>query len=86
MSVFKIEQDIKLLEEKLEEINTTILNPIERNEYEKELNRKLKKLKRAKTQIEQQEIEQQELESLKLEFIFSGDDVVEVEKSEAHHN
>ena len=34
MSVVKLEQDIKLLEEKLEEINTTVIDPIERNEYQ----------------------------------------------------
>lgn len=83
MSVAKIEQDIKLLEEKIEEINITVIDPIERNEYEKRLERKLKKLKRIKDQIEQQEIEQQELVSLKSEFILTSDKVLEIEEHEA---
>ena len=67
MSVFKIERDIKLLEEKLEEINTTVTDPIERNEYKKELQRQIKKLNRTKYSLEQLHKEQQDLESLKLE-------------------
>lgn len=67
MSVFKIEQDIKLLEEKLEEVNITVADPIERNEYKKELQRKIKKLNRTKNSLELLHKEQQDLESLKLQ-------------------
>ena len=68
MSVVKIELDLKLLEEKLEAINTTITDPIERNEYKKEIEKKIKKLNRNKNSLEQLDKERQELESLKLEF------------------
>ena len=69
MSVIKIEQDIKLLENKLKEIDVTITDPIERNEQKKEIKKKISKLKRTKSQIEQLEKEQLELESLKSNFI-----------------
>ena len=75
MSVVKIEQDIKLLEKKLEEINTAITDPIERNESKKEIERKIKKLSRTKNSLEQLDKEQQELESLKLEFISNNDEL-----------
>ena len=68
MSVAKIEQDIQLLEEEIEKINLTIADPIERNEYKKELQRKIKKLNRTKNSLEQLQKEQQELESLKHEI------------------
>ena len=86
MSVVKIEQDIKLLENKLKEIDITISDPIGRNEYQKELKKKIKKLKRTKSQIEQQEKEQQELESLKLEFTSNSDESVEIKESESDYN
>jgi len=82
MSVIKIEQDIKLLEEELKKIDTAIIDPIERNEHQKELERKLKKLKRTKNQIEQQEIDRQEFESLKSEFRLNSDEAVEIKESE----
>ena len=41
MSIIKIKQDIELLEEELERISITITDPIERNEYKKELQRKI---------------------------------------------
>ena len=75
MSVVKIEQDLKLLEEKLEAINTTITDPIERNEYKKEIEKKIKKLNRTKNSLEQLDKEQQELESLRLEFISNSDEL-----------
>lgn len=86
MSIVKIEQDIELLENKLKEIDKIISDPIERNEYQKELKKKLKKLKGTKSQIEQQEIEQQELESLKSEFISNSDKSVEIEESEPDYD
>ena len=67
MSVAKIEQDIQLIEEELEKIDLTIEDPIERNEYKKELQRKIKKLNRTKDSFIQLQQEQQELESLKYE-------------------
>lgn len=67
MSVAKIEQDIKLLEEELKEINTNICDPIERNEYKQELQIKLKKLYKTKNGLEQLQQEQHELEALKNE-------------------
>ena len=74
MSFVKIERDIKTLKNELEEIDTTISDPIERNEYRKELEKKLKKLQRTKVQTEQLEKEQQELESLKYKFISSSEE------------
>ena len=81
MSVVKIERDIKTLKNELEEIDTTISDPIERNEYRKELEKKLKKLQRTKVQTEQLEKEQQELESLKSEFISSSEESSQIEES-----
>ena len=75
MSVFKIEQDIKLLEKELEQINITITDPIERNEQQKELKKKISKLKRTKSQIEQLEKEQLELKSLKSDFIANNEEL-----------
>ena len=75
MSVIKIERDLKLLENKLKEIDAAITDPIERNEQKKELKRKISKLKRTKSQIEQLELEQQELESLKSEFIADSEEL-----------
>lgn len=86
MSIIKIEQDIELLENKLKEVDTIIADPIERNEYQKELNKKLKKLKRTKSQIEQQEVEQQELASLKSEFVSNSDKLFEIEESELYYD
>ncbi len=86
MLILKIEQDLELLENKLKEIDTTISDPIERNEYQKELKKKIKKLKRTKSQIEQQEKQQQELESLKLEFIFYSGEAVIIQGSEPDCN
>ena len=86
MSAAKIEKEIKLLEKELAELNNNVSDPIERNEYKKEIQRKLKKLNRTKRQIQQQEIEQQELESLKLEFILNSDKVVETEEQKPDSN
>ena len=86
MSVAKIERDIKSLENELEEINTTISDPIERNEYRKELEKKLKRLQRTKAQTEQLEKEQQELESLKSEFISNSEESSEVKESKDDDN
>jgi hypothetical protein len=69
MSISKIESKIKLLEEKLKEIDTTITDSIERNEYKVELQKEIKKLTRTKNNSEQLQLEQQELESLKTEFL-----------------
>ena len=62
MSVAKIKQDIKLLEKKLEEIDSSVCDPIERNEYKKEIERKIKRLNQTKNSLEQLHKEQQELE------------------------
>ena len=86
MSVVKIERDIKTLKNELEEIDTTISDPIERNEYRKELEKTLKKLQRTKAQTEQLEKEQQELESLKSEFISNSEDLSQIEESEDDDN
>lgn len=86
MSVVKIKRDIKTLKNELEEIDTTISDPIERNEYRKELEKKLKKLQRTKVQTEQLEKEQQELESLKSEFISNSEDLSQIEESEDDDN
>ena len=75
MSVAKIERDIKLLETKLRELDTTIADPIERNELKRELEKKIKKLQRTKTQIENLEREQQELESLKSDLLLENNDL-----------
>lgn len=68
MSLEKINKNITDLEKQLSQIETTILDSIERIERKKELVRKIKKLTKTKTQIEQLEQEQKELESLKSEF------------------
>ena len=73
MSVAKIEQDIQLIEEELEKIDLTIEDPIERNEYKKELQRKIKKLNRTKDSFKQLQKEQQELESLKYEVSIANE-------------
>ena len=73
MSVAKIEQDIQLIEEKLEKIDLTIEDPIERNEYKKELQRKIKKLNRTKDSFKQLQKEQEELESLKYEVSIANE-------------
>ena len=86
MPVAKIEQDIKRLESELEEIDTTISDPIERNEHRKELEKKLKRLQRTKAQTEQLEKEQQELESLKSEFISNSKESSEVKESKDDDN
>ena len=75
MSIVKIEQDIELLENRLKEIDTIIFDPIERNEHQKDLKKKIKKLKLTKNQIERQE-----LESLKSEFIFNSDKSVDLKE------
>lgn len=67
MSSAKIEQDIQILEDKLAEVNTSISDPIERNESKKELQKKIKKLNKTKKNLEQLQKEQQELELLKHE-------------------
>ncbi|MGF1590217.1 MAG: hypothetical protein ACFCU7_13410 [Pleurocapsa sp.] len=67
MSLSKIENKIELLENKLKEIDTTITDSIERNEYKIELQKQVKKLKRTKSNLEQLHQEQQELESLRYE-------------------
>ena len=85
MSVAKIDRDIQLLENKLEEIDTIIGDPIERNEQQKDLKKKIKKLQRTKKQIEQQEIERQELESLKSEFIFNKDKPVDLKEHKRNY-
>ena len=88
MSFVKIERDIKTLKNEIEEINTTISDPIERNEYRKELEKKLKKLQRTKVQTEQLEKEQQELESLKSEFLFvsNSEELSQIEESKDNDN
>lgn len=68
MSIIKIKQDIELLEEELERISITITDPIERNEYKKELQRKIKKLNRTKHSLELLQQEQHELQSLRQEI------------------
>lgn len=73
MSVAKIEQDIQLIEEELEKIDLTIEDPIERNEYKKELQRKIKKLNRTKDSFKQLQKEQEELESLKYEVSIANE-------------
>ena len=73
MSVAKIEQDIQLIEEELEKIELTIEDPIERNEYKKELQRKIKKLNRTKDSFKQLQKEQEELESLKYEVSIANE-------------
>ena len=73
MSVAKIEQDIQLIEEELEKIDLTIEDPIERNEYKKELQRKIKKLNRTKDSFKHLQKEQQELESLKYEVSIANE-------------
>ena len=73
MSVAKIEQDIQLVEEELEKIDLTIDDPIERNEYRKELQRKIKKLNRTKDSFIQLQHEQQELEFLKYEVSIANE-------------
>ena len=75
MSIIKIEQDIKLLENELRELDATITDPIEHNEHKKELKKKITKLQRTKSQIEQLEIEQQELESLKSELTANSEEL-----------
>ena len=82
MSVIKIEQDIKLLENKLKEIDVTITDPIECNEQKKEIKKKISKLKRTKSQIEQLEKEQLELESLKSDFIANSEELNKSTESE----
>ncbi len=86
MSISKIENKIELLEIELKEIDTTITDSIERNEYKIELQKQIKKLKRTKSQIEQQGKEKQELESLKLEFISSSDEAVRIQGSKPDCN
>lgn len=86
MSVAKIERDIKLLQTKLKELDTTTADPIERNEYKKELEKKLKKLQRTKFQTEQLERERQEIESLKSEFTFNGEQPVAIKEYEANYD
>ena len=73
MSIAKIEQDIQLLEEKLEKINITISDPIERNEYKQQLQREIKKLNRTKDSLKQLQQEQQEIESLKYEVSLANE-------------
>lgn len=82
MSIAKINKNIESLEKQLEEIETNIFDPIERLEHKKQLERKIKKLQRTKSQIEQLEKEQRELESLKLEFILNDNEPVDERKSE----
>ncbi len=82
MSIYKIKRDIELLEEQFIEIETKISDPIERNEYKQELQRKIKKLNRRKDSLEQLEREQQELESLKSEFLLNSNESVDQKKSE----
>ena len=48
MSISNIENNIELLEHELQEINTTISDSIERNEYKIELQKKIKKLNQTK--------------------------------------
>lgn len=67
MSISKIENNIELLEHELQQINTTISDSIERNEYKIELQKKIKKLNQTKRNLEQLHQEQQELESLRSE-------------------
>lgn len=86
MSVAKIERDIKLLQTKLKELDTAIADPIERNEYKKELEKKLKKLQRTKSQTEQLERERQEIESLKSEFTFNDEEPVAIKEPETNHD
>ena len=86
MSVAKIERDIKLLETKLNELDATITDPIERNEYKKELEKEIKKLQRTKSQIEQLERQRQEIESLKSEFTFNDEEPFAIKESEANYD
>ena len=81
MSIVKIERDIQLIEEELEKINITISDPIERNEYKKELQRKIKRLNRAKHQIEQ-EINRQQLESHESKFRSNSDLSIDLKEPE----
>lgn len=71
MSISKIEAQIEELEKKLQAINTNIADPIERNEYKRELHKQIKKLTKTKTNLEKLQQEQEELESLKTEFLTS---------------
>ena len=80
MSVSKIEQDIKLLENKLKEVDTTITDLIKRNEYQKELQRKIKKLERTKNSLEQLNREQQSLNSLKYDFYLNDNESTDKQK------
>lgn len=82
MSISKIKRDIELLKQRLIEIETEILDPIERNEYKQELQRKIKKLNRSQNSLEQLEREQQELKSLKSEFSLNNNESVDQKKSE----
>lgn len=63
----QIENKIKLLEEKLQEIDTSIADSIERNEHKIELQKQIKKLTKTRNNLEKLQQEQQELESLKSE-------------------
>lgn len=86
MSVAKIERDIKLIENKLIELDATVADPIERNEQRKELEKKIKKLRRTKSQTEQLERERQEIESLKSEFTSNDEEAVVTKELEANND
>ena len=73
MSIAKIEQDIQLLEEEFKKVDITISDPIERNEYKKQLQREIRKLNRTKDSLKQLQQEQQEIESLKYEVSLANE-------------
>lgn len=71
MLTLKIQKNLELLKQQLENIELEISDPIERIEQKKLIERKIKKLEQSKSQIEQLAQEQQELELLKSEFLIN---------------
>lgn len=80
----KIENKIKLLEEKLQEIDTSISDPIERNERKIELQKQIKKLTRTKNNFEKLQQEQHELESLKTDFLITHEQETNKQQDSQH--
>jgi hypothetical protein len=68
MSSLEIKQQLQLLNQQLADLESSIDDPIERNESKQQLNKQIKKLEKSLRNIEQFELEQQELELLQSEL------------------
>lgn len=69
MSILKLENKLKLLTAELSTIDTTISDPIERNEQKKLLQKQIKKLIQTKENVAKLQQEETDLESLRTDFI-----------------